>query len=341
MTIAQSLKAEMIFISLILLTACGAQPTTEPTPAPTATQIVEPMGTATATSTPAPSETPTLGARMTVEQQKAYLDAHKIPYIVKPNGELQFDFMKMYTETASIKVGHQETLGADLVAAAAEYDVAFPEPPSYNSEDFSVVRWASAPSEKQEQTIYKITVISDDYSEKRIPTEPIGVVLADIEGKQCAFFYVRSPLTDTDEILKNDGNPFITYWVMTGASSFTLDSSEPTETLNQLSEGRLQFLFSTILGNVEGLASEGEIDLNIHPELNTKDRAWRALHANLDTPTGDSALQIQSDEVLQKLVEGKGFSASMKDKVFLGSASRPEDVRERTFVSDLDFPPQP
>jgi hypothetical protein len=101
MIIAQSLKAEMIVISLIFLTACGAQPTVEPTPVSTVV-LIQPASSPPPTNTPEAPATPataTPEARMTVEQQKAYLDAHKIPYIVKPNGELQFDFMKMYTDT--------------------------------------------------------------------------------------------------------------------------------------------------------------------------------------------------------------------------------------------------
>ncbi len=207
-------RTVLIVISLILLTACGAQPMTEPTPTTAVlqpTQIIQPTGTATATNTPPPPASPTPEARMTVEQQKAYLEAHKIPYIVKPNGELQFDFMKMYTETATIKVGHQETLGADLAVAAAEYDTAFPEPASYKPEDFAEVRWGSIPSEEQQRTIYKIVVLSDDFKEKRTSIEPIGALLATFDNEQYAFFYMRSPLTDPAEIIKNDGKPYITY----------------------------------------------------------------------------------------------------------------------------------
>lgn len=351
MKIARPKKVEinltvLIVISLILLTACGSQPITEPTQTPTtavlqATQIILPTGTATATNTPPPPASPTPEARMTVEQQKAYLEAHKIPYIVKPNGELQFDFMKMYTETATIKVGHQETLGADLAAAAAEYDTAFPEPASYKPEDFTEVRWGSTPSEEQQRTIYKIVVLSDDFKEKRTSIEPIGALLATIDNEQYAFFYMRSPLTDPAEIIKNDGKPYITYWILSYGSTFTLDATRPTETLNDISQGKLQFSFSTIFGSVEDLKSAPEPDVDHHIELYKLDEAWHALRTNFNSADGHSVLQLKNDVLLEKLENGMGFSAEMQDSVILGDASRPESIRERSSVENLPSPAFP
>ncbi|MBI5945662.1 MAG: hypothetical protein HY864_14975 [Chloroflexi bacterium] len=356
MTIAQSLKAELFLTSLILLTACGTQPTGEPTPvstavliqpasfstpspmAPEANETATPVGSST--EAPATPATATPEARMTVEQQKVYLEAHKIPYIVKPNGELQFDFMKMYTETASIKVGHQETLGADLAAAAAECEEGFPNPISSKAEDFTAVRWDSGVDKDQQRVVYRIVIISDDFTEKRMPIEPMCPVMAEIDGNQFAFFNMRSPLFDPKEIVKNNGVPYITYWIMVDAGSFTLDATGPKDTLEKISQGKLQFSFSTILGSEDDLRSAPEIDINIHTQLYMNDRAWHALHANFNNVDGTSSLQLKNDILLQRLVKGQGFSADMQGGVFLGEALVSQDVRERSFVENLSFPPE-
>ncbi len=148
---------------------------------------------------------------MTVEQKKAYLEAHKIPYIVKPNGELQFDFMKIYTNPEEIQTVAPARLGADLAAAAVECDEEFPEPTSYKPDAYTLVRWGAIPDDDQQQTLYQTYIISDDFAETISPGEPLCVRTTTIEGRPFAFFYMRSPLTDPEQIKQNGGKVFITY----------------------------------------------------------------------------------------------------------------------------------
>jgi hypothetical protein len=305
--------------------------------------LIQPASSLTPTSTPAAQETParpasaTPEARMTVEQQKAYLDAHKIPYIVKSNGELQFDFMMMYTDTASIKVGHQETLGADLAAAAAEYDTAFPEPISSNPEDFYTARWYSATSEEQQTTIYAINIISNDFGEKNKLIEPIGAVFADIDGEQYAFMYMRALLTDPIEIAKNVGSAFVTFWIMDNGDTYTNMATRPEESILKLRDSQRIFTFSTIVGEVQDLANSPEIDLNENLQLYINDWAWHALRANLDNDNRVVTLQLKAEEMLGRLLAGNGFAAGMQDGLFMGGAIRPTDTLDRAFVESIPF----
>ncbi len=142
---------------------------------------------------------------MTVEQKKAYLEAHKIPYIVKPNGELQFDFMKIYTNPEEIQTVAPARLGADLAAAAVECDEEFPEPTSYKPDAYTLVRWGAIPDDDQQQTLYQTYIISDDFAETISPGEPLCVRTTTIEGRPFAFFYIRSPLTDPEQLKQNGG----------------------------------------------------------------------------------------------------------------------------------------
>jgi hypothetical protein len=345
MKIARPKKVEiqltvLIVISLILSTACGTQPTVEPAPVSTVV-LIQPASSLTPTNTPEaplPSETPTPEAAMTVEQQKAYLEAHKIPYIVKANGELQFDFMKMFTETASIKVGHQETLGADLAAAAAEYDIAFPEPTSSNPADFYSARWYSATSKEQQTTLYAINIISNDFAEKNKLIEPIGAVLADIDGEQYAFMYMRALLTDPIEIAKNDGNAFVTFWIMDASSTYTKASSTPEATLQRINEGQMNFSFFTITGTTSELTNTSHDELHNDLLLFAKDRAWHLQNANLDSTSEMLTIQPSPDSMLVRLINQQGFSAGMQDGIFLGAPVRPTDVLDRSFVDGIEIP---
>ncbi len=128
---------------------------------------------------------------------------------------------------------------------------------------------------------------------------------------------------------------------MSYGSTFTLDATRPTETLTDISQGKLQFSFSTIFGSVEDLKSAPEPDVDHHIELYKLDEAWHALRTNFNSADGHSVLQLKNDVLLEKLVNGKGFSAEMQDSVILGDASRPESIRERSSVEKLPSPAFP
>jgi hypothetical protein len=192
-------------------------------------------------------------------------------------------------------------------------------------------------SKEQQTTIYAINIISNDFAEKYKLIEPIGAVMADIDGKQYSFMYVRALLTDPIEIAKNDGNAFVTFWIMEYSSSYTKVATGPEKTLQKLRDGKVIFSFSTILGSETELAAAPEIDLENNLALYINDWAWHALHANLNNGTSTIALQLKADDMLGRLPEGNGFAAEMQDGVFMGFLMRPTDTLDRAFVESIPF----
>ena len=116
---------------------------------------------------------------------------------------------------------------------------------------------------------------------------------------------------------------------------------ENVDVITSIVSGRFQFALSSILVDPEVLKSGPEPDIQRQPALIYIYDIWHALHANFDAPDGQNMLRLQSDELLQPLLAGQGFTSDMQGGVFYGFAIRPPDVRERAFVEALPFKVQP
>ncbi len=331
MKIARPQKVEikltvLIIISLFLLTACGAQPTVEPTPAPTATQIVQPTGTATATNMPAPSETPTPEAQMTVEQQLAYLESHGVPATINEKGEVVFDWLKATTDPKIMTVVHQETLAEDLAFWAEIFHNGFPEPDTTNPTDFSPVGWYSTVVEEKQFTRFAVNVLSDDYKDKPSPHQIKAAVFGEIDGQLLTFYFGRGLVTEPEEVVKNGGSHFVEFYVADDGTGWTQASSAKNYVnhINAIINGTYLLGMDNITGTLE------ELKTRPAPEWTSWQRAnyyaWHLLHANLVGPDGKNILSVEDDALLQRLVDWKGFAAATQGKLFVGGTIPVTDI---------------
>jgi hypothetical protein len=330
----------LIIISLILLTACGTQPTTEPTPISTVV-LIQPASSLTPTSTPAgtlPPETPTPEARMTVEQQLAFNAAEKVPVFINGRGEVQFDWNKFYPDSSTIPEVDPANFATELEHWAAVFNKGLPPPDTTNPKDFTEVRWYTRRVEKQGETVTAINVVSDDYSNKYPWEDAVGAVKYTLDGEPYVAVYGRALLRDPAEIAKNSGNSYVTFWLHGSGHPFMTASNRPDEgDLKDILEGRAFIAFDTGIDR-EALITGSEPDTATSFLFRQKE-AFDLLHfANLTDSNGNDIFVLDEPSFIRSVMAGHGFTADMQDKVFLGTISNATDYLAREFVESIPYP---
>lgn len=345
MKIARPKKVEikltvLIVISLILLTACGAQPTVEPTPVSTLV-LIQPVLSLTPTSTPAallPSETPTPEARMTVEQQLAFNKTEGVPVFVNGRGEVQYDWNKFYPESSSIPEVNPATFATDLEHWAAIFDKGLPPPDTTDPKDFTEVRWYSRRVEQHGYTVTAINIISDDYQTKYPWVETVGAVKYTLDGEPFVAVYCRALLRDPAEIAKNGGNPFVKFWLHVSGYSYMYPSNRPDE-------GVLKYILDSksAIGFATGLDRDA---LMTGPEPDTatlflfrQEEAFKLLHfANVIDSHGNDIIVLDEPPFIRSVMEGRGFTADIQGKMITGTIGTATDILNREFVESIPYP---
>lgn len=330
----------LIVISLILLTACGSQPTVEPTPVSTVV-LIQPASSPIPTNTPAaplPSETPTPEARMTVEQQLAFNAAEKVPVFITGRGEVQFDWNKFYPDSSTIPEVDPANFAKELEHWAAVFDKGLPPPNTTNPNDFIEVRWYSQRVEKQGLTVTAINIISNDYQTKHPWMETVGAVKYTLDGEPFVAVYGRALLRDPVEIAKNGGNPFVTFWVQMSGYSFMYPSNKPDEgNLKGILDDKMFISFAT--GMDRELLEAGPEPDTATLFLFRQKEAFRLLRsANLINSNGKNILVLDEPSFTASMIKGSGPTADMQGALFIGVMCTPTDFLDRAFVQDIPYP---
>ena len=345
MKIARPKKVEikltvLIVISLILLTACGAQPTVEPTPVSTVV-LIQPASSLTPTSTPAatlPPETPTPEARMTVEQQLAFNKAEKVPVFINGRSEVQYDWNKFYPDSSTIPEVNPASFAKELEHWAAVFDKGLPPPNTTDPKDFTEVRFYSKIVEKHGYTVTAINIISNDNQTKHPWLETVGAVKYTLDGEPFVAVYGRALLRDPAEIEKNGSNPYVTFWVHMSGYSFMDPSNKPDEgNLKGILENTMFISFATGMDR-QTLETGPEPDTATLFLFRQKE-AFRLLHsANLVNSNGVDALVLGDPPFIASVLKGTGLTADMQGAVFIGAMASATDKLDRDFVQNIPYP---
>jgi hypothetical protein len=330
----------MIVISLILLTACGTQPTVEPTPVSTVV-LIQHASSPAPTNTPEaplPSEAPTPKAPMTVAEQLAFNKTEGVPVFINGRGEVQFDWYQFYPDSSAIPEVNPATFATELEHWAAVFDKGLPPPNTTDPKDFTEVRCYTRRVDEDGYTVTAINIISKDYQTKYPWEESVAAVKYTLDGEPFVAVYGRALLRDPDEIAKNGGNPYVTFWLHTSGYSFMAKSNKPDEReLKAILEKKSSITFATGMDRV-ALMSGPEPDIATK-FLFRQEEAFKLLHfADLTDSNGNDIFVLDEPSFIGSVMAGHGFTADMQGKVFIGTVGNPTDILDRAFVEAIPYP---